>query len=76
MLKRCLQIPLVSAHLRSQGRLGLAGFVWLQGFNDLVDGQTYPNGDYDEYSAVGTFIRDVRNDLSAPKMPLSSVYSC
>ena len=30
----------------------LAGFVWLQGFNDLVDGQTYPNGQYDEYSRL------------------------
>ncbi len=48
----------------------LAGFVWLQGFNDLVDGQTYPNGDYDEYSRLlAHFIRDVRRDLSAPKMP-------
>ena len=48
----------------------LAGFVWLQGFNDLVDGQTYPNGKYDEYSRLlAHFIRDVRNDLSAPKMP-------
>ncbi len=28
----------------------LGGFVWLQGFNDLVDGTTYPNGNYDEYS--------------------------
>ena len=48
----------------------LAGFVWFQGFNDLVDGQTYPNDDYDEYSRLlAHFIRDVRNDLSAPKMP-------
>jgi alpha-galactosidase len=48
----------------------LAGFVWLQGFNDLVDGQTYPNGNYDEYSRLlAHFIRDVRNDLSVPKMP-------
>jgi alpha-galactosidase len=48
----------------------LAGFVWLQGFNDLVDGQTYPNGVYDEYSRLlAHFIRDVRKDLSAPKMP-------
>ncbi len=48
----------------------LAGFVWLQGFNDLVDGQTYPNGNFDEYSRLLThFIRDVRSDLSAPKMP-------
>ena len=48
----------------------LAGFVWLQGFNDLVDGHTYPNGNYDEYSRLlAHFIRDVRKDLSAPKMP-------
>ena len=48
----------------------LAGFVWLQGFNDLVDGGTYPNGNYDEYSRLlAHFIRDVRKDLSAPKMP-------
>jgi hypothetical protein len=52
----------------------LAGFVWLQGFNDLVDGTTYPGpdkpGKYDVYSdLLAKFIRDVRNDLSAPKMP-------
>jgi Carbohydrate esterase, sialic acid-specific acetylesterase len=48
----------------------LAGFVWLQGFNDLVDGTTYPNHNYDEYSRLlAHFIRDVRKDLSAPKMP-------
>ena len=48
----------------------LAGFVWFQGFNDLVDGQTYPNQNYDEYSRLlSHFIRDVRKDLSAPKMP-------
>ncbi len=52
----------------------LAGFVWFQGFNDLVDGWTYPNqmkpGGYDEYgNLLGHLIRDVRKDLSAPKMP-------
>ena len=52
----------------------VAGFVWLQGFNDLVDGTTYPGpdqpGKYDEYSRLlAHFIRDVRKDLSAPKMP-------
>jgi len=52
----------------------LAGFVWLQGFNDLVDGTTYPGpdkpGKYDLYSdLLAQFIRDVRKDLSAPKMP-------
>ena len=48
----------------------VAGFVWLQGFNDLVDGQTYPNGNYDEYSRLlAHFIRDVRKDVDAPNMP-------
>lgn len=48
----------------------LAGFVWFQGFNDLVDGQTYPNRNYDEYSRLlSHFIRDVRRDLAAPQMP-------
>jgi alpha-galactosidase len=52
----------------------LAGFVWFQGFNDLVDGWSYPNqnqpGGYDEYSQLlANFIRDVRKDLSAPQMP-------
>ncbi len=52
----------------------LAGFVWFQGWNDMVDGDTYPKrdqpGGYDAYStALAHFIRDVRRDLSAPKLP-------
>lgn len=52
----------------------LAGFVWFQGFNDLVDGGVYPNqgkvGGYDLYAdLLGHFIRDVRKDLKAPKLP-------
>jgi hypothetical protein len=52
----------------------LAGFVWFQGWNDMVDRSTYPNrdkpGGYDKYSELlAQFIRDVRKDLSAPKMP-------
>jgi alpha-galactosidase len=54
----------------------IAGFVWLQGFNDLVDGNTYPTAadgktrDYTKYSEwLADFIRDVRKDLGAPKMP-------
>ena len=51
----------------------LAGFVWLQGWNDLVDSGTYPQrdkpGGYDAYSRVlAQFIRDVRSDLKAPKL--------
>ena len=52
----------------------LAGFVWLQGWNDMVDGHTYPDygksGRFDLYSKLlSQFIRDVRRDLSAPRMP-------
>lgn len=52
----------------------LAGFVWFQGFNDLVSDWTYDKGHqpggYDMYRQLLTqFIRDVRQDLSAPKMP-------
>jgi alpha-galactosidase len=52
----------------------LAGFVWFQGFNDYVDGGVYPEQDkqdgYDLYAELlGHFIRDVRADLAAPKLP-------
>ena len=52
----------------------LAGFVWFQGWNDMVDGSTYPNRDkprgYEAYSvAMAHFIRDVRKDLDTPKLP-------
>jgi alpha-galactosidase len=56
----------------------LAGFVWFQGFNDMVG--PYPSTDpskgkkaikdYSEYSRLlACLIRDVRKDLSAPKLP-------
>lgn len=55
----------------------IAGFVWLQGWNDMVDGHVYPQPKKDDatprfarYSdGLAHFIRDVRRDLSAPKMP-------
>ena len=52
----------------------LAGFVWFQGWNDMVDSGTYPTrgqpGSYDAYSKnIAHFIRDVRRDLKAPKLP-------
>jgi alpha-galactosidase len=54
--------------------LEIAGFAWLQGFNDMVDGPVYPNHNqpdrYALYSELlAHFIRDVRKDLNAPKMP-------
>ena len=53
----------------------IAGFVWFQGWNDMCDGHTYPEGNkgpdgYKQYTELmAQFIRDVRKDLSAPKMP-------
>ncbi len=52
----------------------LAGFVWFQGFNDLVSGWTYDKGNqpggYDMYGQLLThLVRDLRKDLNAPKMP-------
>jgi hypothetical protein len=52
----------------------LAGFVWLQGWNDMVDGHTYPRrgqpGRFDLYSELlSHLIRDLRRDLSAPQLP-------
>ena len=55
----------------------IAGFVWLQGFNDLVSSDTYPPKpgekvrDYSKYGVwLADLIRDVRKDLAAPKMPV------
>lgn len=52
----------------------IAGFVWFQGWNDLVDQGKYPKrgerGGYDSYTEnMAHFIRDVRKDINAPKMP-------
>lgn len=52
----------------------LAGFVWFQGWNDMVASDVYPNrdqpGGYDLYSKLmADFIRDVRKDLKSPSLP-------
>jgi alpha-galactosidase len=52
----------------------LGGFVWFQGFNDMVDGHVYPKHNqpdrFDSYSeCLAHLIRDVRKDLAAPKLP-------
>jgi hypothetical protein len=52
----------------------IAGFSWLQGFNDMVDSSVYPNHDKPDRFALYTdllahFIRDVRKELNAPRMP-------
>ncbi len=53
----------------------LAGLVWFQGWNDMVDGDSYPRreevGGYDAYSSVLChLIRDLRQQLSAPNLPI------
>ncbi len=63
----------VPGYDRKQG-YELAGFVWFQGFNDMIDDWSYPDqmnrGGYDEYAdLLCHLIRDVRKDLSAPNMP-------
>ena len=55
----------------------LAGFVWLQGWNDMVERDVYPipgkgakEPRYADYSRwLADFIRDVRKDFNAPRMP-------
>lgn len=52
----------------------LAGMVWFQGWNDMVDGGTYPRRNekdgYRQYSeCLAHFIRDFRMELNAPKLP-------
>lgn len=52
----------------------LAGFVWFQGWNDMVDRGTYPQrdqpGGYDKYSKnLALLISDVRKDLKSPDLP-------
>jgi alpha-galactosidase len=74
-VKKVLQDPkrVVPAYDPAQG-YEIAGFAWLQGFNDMVDGHVYPRHNQpDRYAAyselLAQFIRDVRKELSAPKMP-------
>lgn len=52
----------------------IGGFVWFQGWNDMVNRNVYPpQKDGNQYAKYGewmaNFIRDVRQDLQAPKMP-------
>jgi hypothetical protein len=55
----------------------IAGFVWFQGFNDMVSREVYPElpkdsggNRFSKYSEwMSDLIRDVRSDFDAPKMP-------
>ena len=53
----------------------LSGLIWFQGWNDMVDRGVYPQrgqpGGYDDYSRLlEQWIRDVRQDLNAPLLPI------
>jgi len=53
--------------------IAIAGFVWFQGWNDMVARDVYPQrdkpGGYALYTELlAQFIRDVRRDLKAPDM--------
>lgn len=67
-------IPRVYPDYNAETGYELSGFVWFQGWNDMVDSGAYPNrdqpGGYDQYSQLLTqFIRDVRRDLDVPQLP-------
>ncbi len=67
-------LPRVAPEYNPQQGYELAGFIWFQGFNDLVDSWSYPDrqqpGGYAEYATLlGHLIRDVRRDLAAPQLP-------
>jgi hypothetical protein len=55
----------------------LAGFIWLQGFNDMVNRDAYPllpkgstDNRFANYSVwLADLIRDTRKDLGAPRLP-------
>jgi len=56
----------------------IAGFVWFQGYNDMIGGDseiyraTNDKPQFAEYTRLlACFIRDVRKDLNAPMMPFA-----
>jgi alpha-galactosidase len=74
-VKSVLEDPkkVVPGYNKSDG-VELAGFIWFQGWNDLVDQGAYPQrgkpGGYNRHTEyLAHFIRDVRKDLNAPKLP-------
>jgi alpha-galactosidase len=49
--------------------LEIAGFIWHQGFNDVIN-RTLREDKYADYTKwLAAFIRDARKDLDAPNMP-------
>ncbi len=48
----------------------LAGFVWFQGWNDMVDGEQREEKYANYKKRLAQLIRDVRKDLDAPDLPV------
>ncbi|MEO8498457.1 MAG: sialate O-acetylesterase, partial [Planctomycetota bacterium] len=70
-------IPRVCPQYEPSQGYEIAGFVWFQGFNDMVNRDVYPvlpkestENRFDNYSVwMADFIRDVREELDASRMP-------
>ena len=61
-------LPQRFPNLKGQ-KIEIAGFVWHQGFNDIINGDLKKD-DYKLYTKwLIDFIHDVRRDLDTPKMP-------
>lgn len=55
---------------REQQGYELSGFVWFQGWNDMVD-REQRSQKYSDYTLrLANIIRDMRNDLEAPGLPV------
>ncbi len=70
-------IKRVYPHYKESQGYQLSGFVWFQGWNDMVNRNVYPtlkkgqeDNRFSAYSEnLSHLIRDVRKDLKAPEMP-------
>ena len=68
----------ICPHYDSQQGYEIAGFVWFQGFNDMVNRNVYPesskdssNNRFESYTQnLGHLIRDVRKELNTPDLPV------
>ena len=68
----------ICPHYDSQQGYEIAGFVWFQGFNDMVNRNVYPEptkdsstNRFESYTQnLGHLIRDVRKELNTPDLPV------
>ena len=68
----------ICPNYKSEDSYEIAGFVWFQGFNDMVNRNAYPEAVKDKSTNrfeaytqnLGHLIRDIRKDLKAPDLPV------